>query len=116
RHECHPPPAIVTSMPAPFPHSHLSARFPYTTLFRSHGASGGVGSLALQFAKLRGVKVLATASGEDGLTFVKGLGADAELRELQRSEEHTSELQSRGHLVCRLVVAKKKNCVKWKSI
>jgi len=42
-----------------------------------HGASGGVGSLALQFAKLRGVKVLATASGEDGLTLVKGLGADA---------------------------------------
>ncbi|TLY59512.1 MAG: NADP-dependent oxidoreductase [Gammaproteobacteria bacterium] len=29
-----------------------------------HGASGGVGSLALQFAKLRGVKVLATASGD----------------------------------------------------
>jgi NADPH2:quinone reductase len=42
-----------------------------------HGASGGVGSLALQFAKLRGVKVLATASGEDGVAFVKGLGADA---------------------------------------
>jgi NADPH:quinone reductase len=42
-----------------------------------HGASGGVGSLALQFAKLRGVRVLATASGEDGLAFVKGLGADA---------------------------------------
>ncbi len=42
-----------------------------------HGAAGGVGTLALQFAKLRGVKVLATASGEDGLAFVKGLGADA---------------------------------------
>jgi NADPH2:quinone reductase len=42
-----------------------------------HGASGGVGSLALQFAKLRGVKVLATASGEDGLALVKRLGADA---------------------------------------
>jgi NADPH:quinone reductase len=42
-----------------------------------HGAAGGVGSLAVQFAKLRGVKVLATASGEDGLAFVKGLGADA---------------------------------------
>ncbi len=41
-----------------------------------HGASGGVGSLALQFAKLRGARVLATASGEDGLAFVKGLGAD----------------------------------------
>src|SRR5207247_10846033 len=42
-----------------------------------HGASGGVGSLALQFAKLRGVRVLATASGEDGLAFVRRLGADA---------------------------------------
>jgi NADPH:quinone reductase len=41
-----------------------------------HGASGGVGSLALQFAKLRGVRVLATASGEDGASFVKSLGAD----------------------------------------
>src|SRR5271166_7105797 len=27
-----------------------------------------------------------------------------------RSEEHTSELQSRGHLVCRLLLEKKKNC------
>lgn len=42
-----------------------------------HGASGGVGSLAGQFAKLRGARVLATASGEDGLAFVKRLGADA---------------------------------------
>jgi len=42
-----------------------------------HGAAGGVGSLALQFAKLRGVRVLATASGEDGASFVKRLGADA---------------------------------------
>jgi NADPH:quinone reductase len=42
-----------------------------------HGASGGVGSLALQFAKLRGAKVLATASGADGLDLVRKLGADA---------------------------------------
>ncbi len=42
-----------------------------------HGASGGVGSLALQFAKWRGARVLATASGRDGLAFVKLLGADA---------------------------------------
>jgi NADPH:quinone reductase len=42
-----------------------------------HGASGGVGSLALQFAKWRGARVLATASGRDGLAFVKRLGADA---------------------------------------
>src|SRR5690625_6981748 len=32
-----------------------------------------------------------------------------ELRDLMRSEEHTSELQSRGHLVCRLLLEKKKN-------
>jgi NADPH:quinone reductase len=36
-----------------------------------HGASGGVGSLALQFAKLRGARVLASASGNDGLAFVR---------------------------------------------
>ena len=41
-----------------------------------HGAAGGVGSLALQFAKLRGARVLATASGEDGLALVRRLGAD----------------------------------------
>jgi len=42
-----------------------------------HGASGAVGSLALQFARLRGAKVLATASGEDGMSFVARLGASA---------------------------------------
>ena len=40
------------------------------------GASGGVGTLAIQFAKLRGARVLATASGDDGLSFVRSLGAD----------------------------------------
>jgi NADPH:quinone reductase-like Zn-dependent oxidoreductase len=49
---------------------------PGQTLF-IHGASGGVGTLALQFAKLRGVRVLASASGEDGQNFVRRLGADA---------------------------------------
>src|SRR5262245_6935139 len=42
-----------------------------------HGASGGVGSLAVQFAKFRGARVFATASGEDGVAFVRRLGADA---------------------------------------
>ena len=42
-----------------------------------HGASGNVGSLALQFAKMRGARVLATASGRDGIAFVRRLGADA---------------------------------------
>ena len=42
-----------------------------------HSASGRVGSLALQFAKLRGARVLATARGRDGIALVKRLGADA---------------------------------------
>jgi len=42
-----------------------------------HGASGAVGSIALQFAKMRGARVLATASGADGIRFVRRLGADA---------------------------------------
>jgi NADPH2:quinone reductase len=41
-----------------------------------HGASGGVGHLAVQFAKLRGARVLGSASGEDGAALVRRLGAD----------------------------------------
>src|SRR5260370_25394669 len=41
-----------------------------------HGASGGVGSVAIQFAKLRGARVLATASSAAGMEFVTALGAD----------------------------------------
>lgn len=44
-----------------------------------HGASGGVGTLAMQFAKLRGARVFATASGEDGVALVRRLGADRAL-------------------------------------
>ena len=41
-----------------------------------HGGTGGVGTLAVQFAKLRGVKVLATASSPEGLSLLSRLGAD----------------------------------------
>jgi NADPH2:quinone reductase len=41
------------------------------------GASGSVGTLAVQFAKLREARVLAVASGEDGTALVRRLGADA---------------------------------------
>jgi NADPH:quinone reductase-like Zn-dependent oxidoreductase len=41
-----------------------------------HGASGGVGSIALQLAKWRGARVLATADGRAGVAFVRRLGAD----------------------------------------
>ncbi len=41
-----------------------------------HGATGGVGTLALQFAKRYGAKVIATAGSKDGLELLKNLGAD----------------------------------------
>ena len=41
-----------------------------------HGASGAVGTLAVQLAKLRGARVLATASGDEGVALVRRLGAD----------------------------------------
>src|SRR2546422_8298576 len=84
-----------------------STLFPYTTLFRSHlralhGGEGGeaVGEqLALAFVELgHGGRLAPHAPGEEPLL----------VRRRERSEEHTSELQSRLHLVCRLLLEKKK--------
>src|ERR1700719_2262944 len=41
-----------------------------------HGASGGVGTIAVQFARLRGARVFATASGKDGVALVRRLGGE----------------------------------------
>ncbi len=41
-----------------------------------HGASGNVGMIAVQLARWRGARVLATASGKDGVAFVRRLGID----------------------------------------
>src|SRR2546422_5011499 len=71
-----------------------STLFPYTTLFRSLGAQVRPAAVELRAARL--VAGRGTARG----------GADVAVRE--RSEEHTSELQSRLHLVCRLLLEKKK--------
>src|SRR5690606_42141357 len=63
-----------------------STLFPYTTLFRSLGFS----------------------SKSPGSTRAEKSGAASSRRSLSRSEEHTSELQSRENLVCRLLLEKKK--------
>src|SRR3989442_9912646 len=69
-----------------------STLFPYTTLFRSHVLFAQAGLLPGFRYDIRKVR------------FLEGVVA---LR-LLRSEEHTSELQSRPHLVCRLLLEKKK--------
>src|SRR2546430_4881278 len=75
-----------------------STLFPYTTLFRSDGAD-------------RDVALSQENAGEGfdlevGERVPLGLGEAADQRD--RSEEHTSELQSQSNLVCRLLLEKKK--------
>src|SRR3712207_8637565 len=93
-----------------------STLFPYTTLFRSDHAlraerpelrevglflvgAGRVGDRVERDDDDAGVARL----GDDGVQRGRGRGVDQE-----RSEEHTSELQSRQYLVCRLLLEKKK--------
>src|SRR3712207_7189755 len=90
-----------------------STLFPYTTLFRSLHAVVVVEVAAVQEDKHRQAR-----SGGPALRHVQPVGDDAVgPREIVgalhvRSEEHTSELQSRQYLVCRLLLEKKKkqNC------
>src|SRR3712207_7202930 len=84
-----------------------STLFPYTTLFRSHPTA-------------RGPPIPPTASsrtsehrsrarhGDEALDACRRRRTIASLRSYVRSEEHTSELQSRQYLVCRLLLEKKK--------
>src|SRR3712207_8509605 len=83
-----------------------STLFPYTTLFRSAVFSRGATTLEeAQAAKLELVCTkLGLAAGDRVLDVGCGWGSLA-----VRSEEHTSELQSRQYLVCRLLLEKKKN-------
>src|SRR5690554_7220818 len=92
-----------------------STLFPYTTLFRSHPVTQGVDQKfslkdELYYYKIDengpGIEILAEATSEQSGPFPS-----------VRSEEHTSELQSRPHLVCRLLLEKKKkNILKTLSI
>src|SRR2546422_2074837 len=78
-----------------------STLFPYTTLFRSTAISGpGRGGSD---------KVAASAELRSAMTTAFPPGSSLRNSALARSEEHTSELQSRLHLVCRLLLEKKKN-------
>src|SRR5258708_29153130 len=80
-----------------------STLFPYTTLFRSQ--SRRVGAPALGGAADRGRDIT------NGFTVRRISRSEKPLVMSRRSEEHTSELQSPDHLVCRLLLEKKNsNC------
>src|SRR3712207_8827023 len=90
-----------------------STLFPYTTLFRSElldGACGGgrIQQLFLDFFHLFGAVLVVVPVGEVYRDRVVGDAAAVD-EVVARSEEHTSELQSRQYLVCRLLLEKKKN-------
>src|SRR2546425_7556107 len=80
-----------------------STLFPYTTLFRSPA----VGKGAEVSAPFRSAPSGARRSVAEAAVFQRGRDIDAHVV-VDRSEEHTSELQSLAYLVCRLLLEKKK--------
>src|SRR2546430_7975031 len=80
-----------------------STLFPYTTLFRSQERSAGVEG------RRRGGLPRAIQFSGSGAVGAGVYSAD-------RSEEHTSELQSQSNLVCRLLLEKKKNIARQQSV
>src|SRR3712207_8348637 len=83
-----------------------STLFPYTTLFRSFPAAD------LSGAPAPGVSSgAAIAAMQEILARELPAGIGYEWTDLTRSEEHTSELQSRQYLVCRLLLEKKKTII-----
>src|SRR5687768_18107931 len=86
-----------------------STLFPYTTLFRSELSAGVAHEInnplngIINFAQLLKDDEVARTDEQRGM--IDGIIGEGERI---RSEEHTSELQSRLHLVCRLLLEKKK--------
>src|SRR3712207_8724116 len=87
-----------------------STLFPYTTLFRSLWAQAGLPDGVFNVVHGDKVAVDALLDHPDvaAISFVGSTPIARYIHE-RRSEEHTSELQSRQYLVCRLLLEKKKN-------
>src|SRR5207253_9778373 len=95
-----------------------STLFPYTTLFRSLGKQLNHLRISRAFSVLQrewaGLVSKCKERPKNQLLRCESKRCNQNVCvtwriELTRSEEHTSELQSRGHLVCRLLLEKKKN-------
>src|SRR3712207_9012747 len=84
-----------------------STLFPYTTLFRSETENGEQRRHggARHFSARKRIDT----RGDQQVVEERDQNRHCELRLEPRSEEHTSELQSRQYLVCRLLLEKKKN-------
>src|SRR3712207_8207753 len=91
-----------------------STLFPYTTLFRSDNLARAIArrlndySVLLVLDNLESVSTECAAELAQALKGVEQASGSRVLMTL-RSEEHTSELQSRQYLVCRLLLEKKKD-------
>src|SRR3712207_8207282 len=81
-----------------------STLFPYTTLFRSDGGGPGRGCHGVRDDEPAGTRGHVRRADDRGVR-----GHDHRRELARRSEEHTSELQSRQYLVCRLLLEKKKS-------
>src|SRR3712207_8692391 len=82
-----------------------STLFPYTTLFRSSYCIDLEAGENQQFFQIQHLSDQRFLIGSAFKTFV----ITKCLQDVERSEEHTSELQSRQYLVCRLLLEKKKS-------
>src|SRR3712207_6984812 len=82
-----------------------STLFPYTTLFRSRGGQARLDREHLERPPAHPEARLSRLLGQQG----RHAEPHADARARVRSEEHTSELQSRQYLVCRLLLEKKKH-------
>src|SRR3712207_8269554 len=90
-----------------------STLFPYTTLFRSRPRRRR--TRARRSYRLSGTRP-GSAPGRGRWSRGRRGGSPAAAVEEVRSEEHTSELQSRQYLVCRLLLEKKKNAIYFKTL
>src|SRR3712207_7954508 len=81
-----------------------STLFPYTTLFRSRRGARSA-AVAPDLHGVHSARAAQSRGGRRAGASAHGLPATADR---PRSEEHTSELQSRQYLVCRLLLEKKK--------